>query len=96
MTLLGLFGCLPCKYHKIVQVGPQRILYHCQLPLPLSQDLQGLRRRLAVLFFPVRIIEPVHEISNNVVCGTSKGSDQPAVAMGVTLGTPNFLSLKRT
>ena len=22
--------------------------------------------------------EPVHEISNNVVCGTSKGSDQPA------------------
>ena len=24
------------------------------------------------------IIEPVHEISNNVVCGTSKGSDQPA------------------
>ena len=24
------------------------------------------------------IIEPVHEISNNVVCATSKGSDQPA------------------
>ena len=24
------------------------------------------------------IIEPRHEISNNVVCGTSKGSDQPA------------------
>ena len=23
-------------------------------------------------------IEPVHEISNNVVCATSKGSDQPA------------------
>ena len=22
--------------------------------------------------------KPVHEISNNVVCGTSKGSDQPA------------------
>ena len=22
--------------------------------------------------------EPVHEISNNVVCATSKGSDQPA------------------
>ena len=25
-----------------------------------------------------RIYEPVHEISNNVVCATSKGSDQPA------------------
>ena len=24
------------------------------------------------------IIGPVHEISNNVVCATSKGSDQPA------------------
>ena len=24
------------------------------------------------------IIEPVHEVSNNVVCGTSKASDQPA------------------
>ena len=23
-------------------------------------------------------IEPLHEISNNVVCATSKGSDQPA------------------
>ena len=28
---------------------------------------------------PVDIrIEPVHEISNNVVCATSKASDQPA------------------
>ena len=24
------------------------------------------------------VFEPVHEISNNVVCATSKGSDQPA------------------
>ena len=24
------------------------------------------------------IFEPVHEISNNVVCATSKASDQPA------------------
>ena len=26
----------------------------------------------------VDLIEPVHEISNNVVCATSKASDQPA------------------
>ena len=26
----------------------------------------------------IMIIEPVHEISNNVVCATSKASDQPA------------------
>ena len=28
--------------------------------------------------FDLRSFEPVHEISNNVVCATSKGSDQPA------------------
>ena len=28
--------------------------------------------------FYYNIIEPVHEISNNVVCVTSKASDQPA------------------
>ena len=31
------------------------------------------------LNFPKKtIIEPCHKISNNVVCATSKGSDQPA------------------
>ena len=34
-----------------------------------------LRRHLAISVFK---IEPRHEISNNVVCVTSKGSDQPA------------------
>ena len=31
-----------------------------------------------ILLFLVYIIEPVHEISKNVVCATSKASDQPA------------------
>ena len=31
-----------------------------------------------VYFSGLHIIEPRHEISNNVVCATSKGSDQPA------------------
>ena len=26
----------------------------------------------------IKVYEPVHEISNNVVCATSKASDQPA------------------
>ena len=30
------------------------------------------------IFIGIILYEPVHEISNNVVCGTSKGSDQPA------------------
>ena len=34
---------------------------------------------LNVFAFPMRSeTEPVHEISNNVVCATSKASDQPA------------------
>ena len=31
-----------------------------------------------VLYFRVHNYEPVHEISNNLVCATSKASDQPA------------------
>ena len=30
------------------------------------------------LFVYMMVIEPVHEISNNVVCATSEASDQPA------------------
>ena len=35
---------------------------------------------IVVVVFPLLniIFEPVHEISNNVVCATSKASDQPA------------------
>ena len=33
---------------------------------------------LAVLIIIIIINEPVHEISNNVVCATSEASDQPA------------------
>ena len=31
-----------------------------------------------ILFSSETLIEPQHEISNNVVCATSKGSDKPA------------------
>ena len=33
---------------------------------------------LSGISFGVHLNEPVHEISNNVVCATSKASDQPA------------------
>ena len=35
-------------------------------------------QRNAARFVSNKPFEPVHEISNNVVCATSKGSDQPA------------------
>ena len=33
---------------------------------------------ISYIAYAANLIEPVHEISNNVVCATSKASDQPA------------------
>ena len=38
-------------------------------------DIKGMETHVMVKNI---ILEPVHEISNNVVCATSKASDQPA------------------
>ena len=46
---------------------------HCTIPSLLHQT-----RRKNLLVHKGLIIEPVHEIFNNVVCATSKASDQPA------------------
>ena len=41
------------------------------------------------------IIEPEHEISNNVVCATSKASDQPAQAdQSICLSLEYFMIVK--
>ena len=39
------------------------------------------------------INEPVHEISNNVVCATSKASDQPAHTRSLIRGFASRLSI---
>ena len=39
------------------------------------------------------IIEPVHEISNNVVCAISKASDQPAHTRSLIRAFPGRLSI---
>ena len=38
--------------------------------------------------------EPVHEISNNVVCATSKASDQPAHTRSLIRAFASRLSIK--
>ena len=38
-------------------------------------------------------IEPVHEISNNMVCATSKGSDQPAHTRSLIRAFASLLSI---
>ena len=56
------------------------------LPADDSHEVLGLIRFLkearvfedCLLLIVELLFEPVHEISNNVVCAISKGSDQPA------------------
>ena len=52
--------------------------YTKALPCEISKRLVRLCQRLIVLQVDQKQYEPVHEISNNVVCATSKASDQPA------------------
>ena len=40
--------------------------------------LYELKRNYVVYAIEINYNEPLHEISNNVVCATSKASDQPA------------------
>ena len=44
-------------------------------------------------FIISKTIEPVHEISNKVVCATSKASDQPAHARSLIRAFASLLSI---
>ena len=54
--------------HSLVLASVDRICKHIDTP-----DLCALVKTVSSTKF-----EPRHEFSNNVVCATSKGSDQPA------------------
>ena len=41
----------------------------------------------------INIIEPRHEISNNVVCATSQGSDQQAHTLSLVRAFPSRLNI---
>ena len=41
----------------------------------------------------ILVCEPVHEISNNVVCATSNASDQPARTLSLTIAIASRLSI---
>ena len=46
---------------------------------PLLVQKEFLDHQVMIIFnIPIFLYAPVHEISNNVVCATSKASDQPA------------------
>ena len=58
----------PTTNFKVIRQLPQ-ILVVLTLCRPM---------KISVKFDTVIPFEPVHEISNNLVCATSKGSDQPS------------------
>ena len=52
---------------------------HCHsVSVPQKDGMQKVNSHILVIPKVNSIYEPQHEISNNVVCATSKGSDQPA------------------
>ena len=56
-------------------------------------DKSHLSRLVLGLGYLYTIIEPVHDISNNVVCVTSKASDQPAHTRSLIRGFASRLSI---
>ena len=72
-----------------------RTAYH----LHIIRTITSVARRIPDLlgFLPfvnkVIIIEPVHEISNNVVCATSKASDQPGHTRSLIRAVASRLSI---
>ena len=52
------------------------IFIGCHVCRP-TNEFYGKQVKHYMIVITVFIIEPRHEISNNVVCATSEGSDQP-------------------
>ena len=57
----------------------------------LSYIMRRIRPR--TLLVMLCIYEPRHEISNNVVCASSKGSDQPAQARSLIIAFASRLNI---
>ena len=56
---------------------PTEFFFFAYLPTFRNIELFPETRHFSPLSMTIKF-EPVHEISNNVVCATSKASDQPA------------------
>ena len=82
ITKMAATPCYCKTYHSwLAALGmwaPPNLIY---ILMHLNRNKSSFRLLLklkSVFVFMMTIVEPQHEISNNVVCATSKGSDQPA------------------
>ena len=71
------------KMHSHTKL-PSKMHLHTKFGIPTLKNVRDvlqtriIKSRSKVNVTVTRIIKPVHEISNNVICATSKASDQPA------------------
>ena len=65
--------------HESVEMLSQETVHLNQIKMAPTEIVPNSQKSFIRLYLvEYIIIEPVHEISNNVVCATSKASDQPA------------------
>ena len=65
--------------HDSVQMLSQETVHLIQIKMAPTENVPNCQTSFIRLYLVEYIlIEPVHEISNNVVCATSRASDQPA------------------
>ena len=65
-------------YNKSSSIGPCRLKHKPRHSVKYEHNIMKYNMLLNSTTFCKLYNEPVHEISKNVVCATSKGSDQPA------------------
>ena len=63
-----------CRRMGFASYLPHEVL----IPIQLDRRVTDLACIVVIIITRGNKIDPRHEISNNVVCATSKGSDQPA------------------
>ena len=78
---------------EIVIFGDGQCSFVLKLHLELMPYQSYLDQRNFLIASALIKIEPVHEISNNVVCATSKASDQPAHTLSLIRAFLSFSGL---
>ena len=76
--VIKLFSCstqLSTTFRLFIKA---KLLTNKEVYFILCSEINAYLKQIKIVFSQSERYEPVHEISNNVVCATSKASDQPA------------------
>ena len=68
----------PAHTHSLIRAFCWSLEHHMAVKLPIEYELEFLSFNGSCTGSSESRFEPRHEISNNVVCTTSKASNQPA------------------